>query len=228
MMEAGEKARYIVLFGPPGAGKGTQAKNVSKALDLPSVSTGEVFRWNLNNKTELGRSVEEFLSKGELVPDDLTIRMVRDTLDKPCYAKGVILDGFPRTLEQAAALAAIVSENDGRLQVIFIKVDENVLVERIMGRVVCRKCGKVYHRKYNPPPSPQAPCKAGGMHDLEQRKDDEEEIITNRIRVYNNQTAPLIDYFERGAYLTVVDGCLTIEEVSGAILDGLLEGTEAA
>jgi adenylate kinase len=222
-MPAGKQPRYLVLFGPPGAGKGTQAKIVSEAFGLPIVATGDIFRSNLKNRTPLGLLVEKYMAAGELVPDDVTLKMVRETLENPAYGDGVILDGFPRTIEQADRFIDLIKWFNGRLQVIFIQVPEPVLVDRIAGRLVCRKCGEVYHKSFNPPPEPAAPCKAGGTHDLFQREDDSAELVLKRIEVYNEQTMPLIEYFKQRGYLTVVDGSLGIEQVTEAILKGLME-----
>ena len=222
-MSFGDKAKYVVLFGPPGAGKGTQTKVVSSELSLPSVATGDIFRSHLKNNTELGQVARQYLEKGELVPDDITIQMVRDTLKQPSYDRGVILDGFPRTIVQADALIRIIDEIHGRLQVIFIRVPAEVLIERTAGRILCRKCGKVYHKILNPPPAPPVPCEKGGECDFYERDDDEVQIVANRFRVYNDQTMPLIEYFDQKGFLTVVNGTRSIEEVSADILKILRE-----
>ena len=222
-MAAVKQPKYFVLFGPPGAGKGTQAQIVSESFGLPIVATGDIFRSNLTNRTSLGLVVEEYLAEGELVPDDVTIKMVRETLETPRCGDGVILDGFPRTIEQAKAFIDMVEGFGGRLQAVFIRVPEPVLVDRIAGRMICRKCGKVYHKSFNPPSEPSEPCEAGGRHDLFQREDDRVEIVSNRIRVYNEQTMPLIEYFGQRGYLVVVDGTMQIEDVTAAIMQGLVE-----
>lgn len=224
-MNFGDKPKYVVLFGPPGAGKGTQAQIISNELGLPSIATGDMLRAHLQNETELGKIAKEYLAKGELVPDDVTIEMVRDALVQPRCTRGVILDGFPRTVEQAEALTDMVREFSGWLQVIFIKVPEEVLVARITGRVLCRKCGKVYHRIFNPPPPPPVLCEKGGECDFYTRDDDEVEIVSNRIRVYHAQTMPLVEYFDRHGYLMVVDGTRGIEDVTADILQHLREDT---
>lgn len=224
-MSFGDKAKkFVVLFGLPGAGKGTQAKIISKTLKLSSISTGDIFRSHLKNNTELGQLAGQFLSKGELVPDDVTINMVKETLTRSEFDTGAVLDGFPRTLVQAEALIRMVEEMEGGLQVIFVKVPEEVLLERITGRVMCRKCGKVYHTVFNPPPSPPVPCDKGGECDFYERDDDEVQIVSNRIRVYNEQTMPLIQFFENHGLLTVVRGDRGIELVTEDILKSLIEG----
>ena len=222
-MAAVKQPKYFVLFGPPGAGKGTQAQIVSESFSLPIVATGDIFRSNLKNRTPLGLLVEKYLAAGDLVPDDVTIKMVRETLKMPRCSDGVILDGFPRTIEQAEAFIDMVEGFNGRLQVVFIKVPEPVLVDRIAGRLICRKCGKVYHKSFNPPAEPPEPCDAGGEHDLFQREDDRVEIVSNRIRIYSEQTMPLIQYFDDRGYLVVVDGTMSIEQVTAAIMQGLVE-----
>ena len=228
-MSFGDKAKkFVVLFGLPGAGKGTQAKIISKTLKLSSISTGDIFRSHLKKNTELGQLAGQFLSKGELVPDDVTINMVRDTLKQPEFENGAVLDGFPRTLVQAEALIRMVEDMQGGLQVVFVTVPEEVLLERITGRVMCRKCGKVYHRVFNPPPSPPVPCDKGGECDFYERDDDEVQIVANRIRVYNEQTMPLIEFFEKQDLLTVVRGDRGIELVTEDILKSLIEGIRPA
>ncbi len=227
-MSFGNKAKCVVLFGPPGAGKGTQAKIISKELKLSSIATGDIFRSHLKNNTELGQNASIFLSKGELVPDDVTIKMVRETLKKPEFDNGVVLDGFPRTLVQAEALIRMVAEIQSELQVIYVKVPEEVLIERITGRIMCRKCGKVYHKIFNPPPPPPVACDKGGECDFAERDDDQVAIVTNRIRVYNEQTMPLIDFFDKQGLLTVVDGDRGIDEVTEDILKSLIEGARPA
>jgi adenylate kinase len=227
-MSFGNKAKYVVLFGPPGAGKGTQTKIVTTELMLPSIATGDIFRANLKNETELGKIAKQYLAKGELVPDDITIHMVRETLNEPPYERGVILDGFPRTIEQAEALIRMIADFDGRLQVIFIKVPEEVLVDRITGRILCKKCGKVYHKIFNPPPSPPVPCDKGGECEFFTRDDDNVAIVSNRIRVYHAQTMPLVEFFDQRGFLMVVDGTRGIEEVSADILNRLREDSAPA
>ena len=222
-MSFGNKAKFVVLFGPPGAGKGTQAKIISKSLGLPIIATGDIFRAHLENNTDLGQLASTFLSKGELVPDDVTINMVRRTLESPDFKNGVVLDGFPRTLVQADALIRIVEDLSAELQVIFVQVPERVLVERITGRIMCRKCGRVYHRVFNPPPSSPIPCDKGGECDFYERDDDEVAIVSNRIRVYNEQTMPLIEFYRKQGRLVIVDGDRGINKVTEDILSSLVE-----
>jgi adenylate kinase len=211
---------YVVLLGPPGAGKGTQAQVVSKTLGLPHISSGDIFRENLKQQTELGKLAKGFMDRGELVPDDLTIAMIQERLSRPDCAPGALLDGFPRTPAQAEALAAMLTGLQGVVNAVpYIKVDEQVLIERLTGRWTCRAQGHVFHEKHNPP-------KKAGVCDLDgselyQRDDDKAETVTNRIRVYFAQTAPLIEFYQRGGQLLEIDGSQPIEVVSTELLAAL-------
>jgi adenylate kinase len=211
---------YLVLLGPPGAGKGTQAQLVSKTLGLPHISSGDIFRENLKNKTELGVLAEGFMKRGELVPDDLTISMIRERLARPDCKDGALLDGFPRTPAQAEALDAMLKEFQGRVNgVPYIKVDEQVLIERLTGRWTCIAQGHVFHEKHNPPVQPGI-CDHDGSA-LYQREDDKPETVINRIRVYFEQTEPLITYYRQRSLLLEVDGAQTIQKVSEELLSAL-------
>jgi adenylate kinase len=213
-------ADYIVMLGPPGAGKGTQAKTLSTELGLPHISSGDIFRENLKNKTDLGQQAEGYLQRGELVPDDLTIAMIRSRLSEPDAGAGAILDGFPRTPAQAEALAEMLSGLDGRVAAVpYINVPEPVLVERLSGRLVCREQGHVYHEKYNPPREPGR-CDIDGS-ELYQREDDQAETVVRRIHVYTEQTQPLIDYYRQRGLLVEVDGTQPIERVTQDLLSAL-------
>ena len=208
---------YIVLLGPPGAGKGTQAQVVSKTLGLPHISSGDIFRENLKNQTELGKLAKGYMDRGELVPDDLTIAMIQERLSRPDCAPGALLDGFPRTVAQAEALAAMLGGFQGKVNAVpYIKVDEQVLIERLTGRWTCRAQGHVFHEKYNPPQQAGV-CDQDGS-ELYQRDDDKAETVINRIRVYFAQTAPLIEYYQRGCQLLEIDGTQPIEKVSAELL----------
>jgi len=211
---------YIVLLGPPGAGKGTQAQVVSKTLGLPHISSGDIFRENLKNQTELGKLAKGFMDRGELVPDDLTIAMIQERLSRPDCASGALLDGFPRTPAQGEALAAMLQGMQGKVNAVpYIKVDEQVLIERLTGRWTCRAQGHVFHEKYNPPKQAGV-CDQDGS-ELYQRDDDKAETVINRIRVYFAQTAPLIEYYQRGGQLLEIDGTQPIEKVSTELLAAL-------
>ena len=211
---------YIVLLGAPGAGKGTQAKILAQKLGLPHISSGDIFRENLKNNTELGRLAREYMSKGELVPDDVTIAMIRERLSRPDCAQGAILDGFPRTPAQAEALDAMLQELGGKVDVVpFIHVPEEVLVERLSGRWICRANGHIFHEKFNPPKVPGV-CDYDGS-ELYQREDDRPEVVRERIRVYYEQTAPLIEYYRQRGLLREIDGTQPIEQVTEALLAAL-------
>jgi adenylate kinase len=212
--------RFIVLLGPPGAGKGTQAQAVSKKLGLPHISSGEIFRENLKNETELGKLAGDYIHKGELVPDGITINMIKARLTQSDCAHGALLDGFPRTRAQAQALDRMLAEIDGQVTAVpYIKVDRQELINRLTGRWTCPVCGRVYHVRFNPP-------KMAGICDedgaaLFQRDDDAVETVVNRIRVYLDQTQPLIDYYEENGLLRVVDGAQTIDKVTADLLTAL-------
>ena len=209
--------RFIVLLGPPGAGKGTQAEAISTKLHLPHISSGDLFRENLKNQTELGKLAAIFINKGELVPDDVTIAMVKERLSRPDCAEGALLDGFPRTPAQATALGSILSELGGRVQTVpYICVPDDVLIERLSGRWTCRQAGHVFHEKYNPPRRPGI-CDIDGS-ELYQREDDQAETVKNRIRVYLEQTQPLIDYYRQRGVLAEVDGKKPIKQVTKDLL----------
>jgi adenylate kinase len=209
--------RFIVLLGPPGAGKGTQAEAISAKLHLPHISSGDIFREHLKNQTELGELAAGFINKGELVPDDVTIAMIRERLSRPDCHDGALLDGFPRTPAQAEALATFLSEINGQVKhVPYICVPEDVLIERLAGRWTCRESGHVFHEKYNPPKL-QGICDFDGSK-LYQREDDKAETVKRRIHVYMEQTQPLIAYYREHGVLREVDGKKTIEQVTKDLL----------
>jgi adenylate kinase len=216
-------AVYLVLLGAPGAGKGTQAKLLAKNVGLTHVSSGDLFRENIKNQTELGKLAKSFIDKGELVPDDVTIKMVEDRLSREDCDKGAILDGYPRTTAQAKALDGILAEMcDGQINLVpFVKVPEEVLMARLTGRWTCKTCGHIYHTLFNPPKQ-DGICDLDGA-ELYQRPDDTPETVANRIKVYLEQTAPLIEYYREKGVLVEVNGDQGIEEVNQAILDFLPE-----
>ena len=208
---------FIVLLGPPGAGKGTQAEAISAALCLPHISSGDIFRENLKNQTELGKLAAGYINKGELVPDEVTIAMIRERLSHPDCQAGALLDGFPRTPAQAEALDSMLSSIKGQvLSVPYIAVPENVLIDRLTGRWTCRKVGHIFHEKYNPPNVPGI-CDLDGS-ELYQREDDRSETVMRRIRVYLDQTQPLIEYYHQRGLLAEVDGTKSIEQVTKDLL----------
>ncbi|MGA7193390.1 MAG: adenylate kinase [Anaerolineales bacterium] len=210
-------ATYIVLLGPPGVGKGTQAKIIAEQTGLIHVSTGDLFRENFKNQTELGRLAKSFIDKGELVPDDVTIAMIKDRLECPDCEPGAILDGFPRTPAQAEAFHNMSSYFKGDVDLVpFINATPDVLIERLSGRRICRAQGHIYHEKFSPP-KVAGKCDIDGS-ELYQREDDTAETITNRIKVYLQQTAPLIDYYRQGNKLIEIDGAQPFEKVTDSLL----------
>ena len=213
-------SRFIVLLGPPGAGKGTQAKLVSGKLDMPHISSGDIFRENLKNKTELGELAGGFINRGELVPDDLTIAMIKDRLSRPDCEEGALLDGFPRTAAQAEALDKMLADLAGKVVAVpYIKVAEEILIERLTGRWTCPVCNRVYHQMFNPP---QEPGKCDyDQAELYQRDDDKAETVTQRIRVYLKQTQPLIDYYQKMGVLLEINGAQAIEAVASDLYTAL-------
>lgn len=214
---------YLVLLGAPGAGKGTQAKHLMEALSLPHISSGNIFRENLNKQTELGKLAQTFISDGQLVPDDVTIAMIRERLEQDDCTMGAMLDGFPRTPTQAEALDVILADLGGELDaVLYIKVAQEILVRRLSGRWMCRAAGHVFHNEFNPPLVPGV-CDYDGS-ELYQRDDDRAETVVERIRVYINQTAPLIDYYRQRGLLVEVDGDQSIEAVADTLMAALPEG----
>ncbi len=211
-------AVYLVLLGGPGAGKGTQAERLSRALGIPQVSTGDLFRENLKNETQLGLLARSYMERGELVPDEVTVGMVRQRLQQPDCAGGAIFDGFPRTVAQAEALEALLAEMGGRLAVVpYIKVPEEVLLARLAGRWTCKVCGAMYHQLFSPPQQAGVCDRCGG--ELYQRADDTPETQKHRIQVYFEQTAPLIGYYREKGLLVEVDGQRGIDEIQAELLE---------
>jgi adenylate kinase len=213
--------KFIVLLGPPGAGKGTQAQIISKTLDLAHVSSGDIFRENLKNQTDLGKLAQTFMDRGALVPDDVTIAMIRERLGRPDCNNGALLDGFPRTPTQAKALDNMLSENNQKIDCVpYINVPGEVLVERLGGRWTCPKCGYVYHEKFNPPIN-LGTCDKD-QSELYQRVDDKADTVKKRIDVYWEQTSPLIEYYRKNGTLAEIDGTQAIEIVTSQLLEAIL------
>ena len=209
--------KYIVLLGPPGVGKGTQAEIIARSTGLPHISSGDLFRENIKNSTELGKLAQSFMNKGELVPDDVTIGMIRDRLSRPDCKAGALLDGFPRTTVQAEALGKLLAEFGGQVSIVpYIAASAATLVERLSGRWTCKAQGHIFHEKYNPPMQPGV-CDLDGS-ELYQREDDKAETVTRRIQVYFAQTAPLIAYYRELGLLAEIDGARSIEKVSADLL----------
>lgn len=215
-------ATYIVMLGPPGVGKGTQAKILADKSGLAHVSSGDLFRDNIKNQTELGQLAQSYMSKGELVPDDVTIAMIRERLARPDCQEGAILDGFPRTPSQADALKDMLAEFGGDVDYVpFINANEEVLVSRLSGRWTCRASGHVFHEVFNPPKQTGI-CDLDGS-ELYQRDDDKVETVKRRIQVYTDQTAPLIKYYREAGKLIEINGAQPIEEVTTALMKAVSE-----
>ena len=213
-------ATFIVLLGPPGVGKGTQAKILSERSGLAHISSGDLFRENLKNQTELGKLAQTYMTKGELVPDDVTVAMIRERLSRPDCKDGAILDGFPRTPAQADALENMLQEFNGHVDVVpFITADEDVLVERLSGRWTCRANGHVFNEKFNPE-KVRGICDFDGS-ELYQRDDDKAETVKRRIDVYLGQTSSLIDYYRDHGKLVEIDGTESIEQVTENLLQAV-------
>lgn len=207
----------LILLGPPGAGKGTQAALVSQQAGVAHVATGDLFRENIRNQTELGKQAKAYVDRGELVPDQLTVRMLLDRLDRPDTQKGVLLDGFPRTVDQAKALDdALKGRGQAVDKVLYINVGEEEVIARLGGRWTCRQCGAVYHQVFSPPKTPGRCDQCGG--ELYQRDDDKPETVRNRLSVYNQQTAPLVDYYRQAGKLLEVNGEQDAEAVGKDLL----------
>lgn len=208
---------YLVLLGGPGAGKGTQADRLSETLGTPHVSTGDLFRMNLKNQTELGKLAKGYMDRGDLVPNVVTVGMLRERLLQPDCARGAILDGFPRTVPQAEALDELLADLGTRLAgVLYINVSADVLLARLGGRWTCRVCGTMYHQVYSPPAKTGVCDKCGG--ELYQRPDDTPETQERRIKVYMAETAPLVDYYQKRGLLVEIDGLPGIEQVQAELL----------
>ena len=213
----------LILLGPPGAGKGTQAKRVIEEFDIPHISTGDIFRKNIKEKTELGQKVEGLLAEGKLVPDELTIEIVWDRLDQEDCKNGFLLDGFPRTIPQAEALDEGLAKRGLKLdRVLNIDVDKDSLVKRLSGRRVCPNCGASYHIDNNPP-------KVEGICDVcqtpvIQREDDKEQTVLDRIKVYDSQTKPLVDFYNKQDLVFTVDGTLPIDEITNKLVTEFKKG----
>ncbi|SCJ97997.1 Adenylate kinase [uncultured Clostridium sp.] len=206
----------IVLLGPPGAGKGTQAKSISNRYSIPHISTGDIFRKNISEGTPLGIEAKSYIDKGQLVPDEVTINMVKDRLTWEDCKNGYLLDGFPRTVAQAEALEGFLADRNEKLDTaLSIEVPSSFILERMTGRRVCPSCGASYHVKFNPP-TRAGVCDVCGS-DIVQRKDDTEETVSERLEVYERQTQPLIDFYNNKNLLSTVDGTKAINEVFESI-----------
>ncbi|NLL81200.1 MAG: adenylate kinase [Tissierellia bacterium] len=210
----------LILLGPPGAGKGTQASAIVKKYNIPHISTGDIFRSNIKEGTELGMKAKGYMDKGLLVPDEVVVSIVKDRLTHDDCANGFLLDGFPRTVNQAEALDAELSSMGLKLdRVINIEADSSILIERAIGRRICKECGATYHIKFNPP-KVEGICDNDGSS-LYQRDDDIEETVATRINVYLEQTQPLIDYYKEKKLILNIDGTESIDDIFNNIIEGL-------
>jgi adenylate kinase len=210
----------LVLVGPPGAGKGTQAEFIAAHFAVPKISTGDIFRDNVARGTELGRQARRYMDAGQLVPDQVTINMVRDRLSEPDAAGGFLLDGFPRTVPQALALDKMVADLGTHLDVVLeLVVDDDEVIRRLSGRRTCRGCGKVWHVEFDPPLREGVCDRCGG--ELFQRDDDRAETVAERLRVYARDTAPLVDYYGAQGKLVGIDATGPVEDVTRRAIDAL-------
>jgi adenylate kinase len=210
----------VVLVGPPGAGKGTQAQFIASHLTIPTISTGEIFRSNVSTGTELGRLAKTYMDRGDLVPDQVTIAMVASRLQEDDAQAGYLLDGFPRNVPQAETLKKMLAEWDTRLDLVLeLVVDDDEVVRRLSGRRTCRRCGRVWHVLFDPPSRNERCDDCGG--ELFQRDDDREETIRHRLDVYQQQTQPLIAFYADEGILLGVDATGPVEEITDRALSAL-------
>ena len=210
----------LILLGPPGAGKGTQAAGIVEKYKIPHISTGDIFRQNIKEGTELGKKAKEYMDQGLLVPDELTVGLVTDRISQPDCGNGFMLDGFPRNVSQAVQLDAFLKNNGIALdKVINIEVDKEKLVARAVGRRICKSCGATYHIEFNPSKEEGVSdiCKG----DLYQRADDNEETVSKRIQVYLDETKPLADYYSKVGIIADIDGQQSIDKVFNDIVSAL-------
>ncbi|HBY83882.1 adenylate kinase [Staphylococcus warneri] len=208
----------IILMGLPGAGKGTQASEIVKKFPIPHISTGDMFRKAIKDETDLGKEAKSYMDRGELVPDEVTVGIVKERISEDDAKKGFLLDGFPRTIDQAEALNSIMAELDRNIDaVINIEVPEEELMNRLTGRRICENCGTTYHLVFNPP-------KVEGICDLDggklyQREDDNPETVSNRLKVNVKQSKPILEYYDNIGVLKNIDGSKDIEEVTTDVID---------
>ena len=207
----------LIMLGPPGAGKGTQAQRLVEKLNIPQLSTGDMLRAAVKNKTEIGLKAQEFMNRGDLVTDEIVVGIIADRTKESDCEKGYILDGFPRTVAQADALSNMLSQAADKIDhVVSIDVPDENLLERLLGRWTCKSCGAMYHEKFSPP-AKQGVCDKCQSTELYQRSDDQEEAIRNRLEQYRAQTAPLIDYYQTKSALRGVNGVGSLDEITERI-----------
>ena len=208
----------IILMGLPGAGKGTQASEIVKKFPIPHISTGDMFRKAIKDETDLGKEAKSYMDRGELVPDEVTVGIVKERISEDDAKKGFLLDGFPRTIDQAESLSQIMSELDREIDaVINIEVPEEELMNRLTGRRICEKCGTTYHLVFNPP-------KVEGICDIDggklyQREDDNPETVANRLSVNIKQSKPILDFYDQKGVLKNIDGSKDISDVTKDVID---------
>ena len=208
----------IILMGLPGAGKGTQASEIVKKFPIPHISTGDMFRKAIKDETDLGKEAKSYMDRGELVPDEVTVGIVKERISEDDAKKGFLLDGFPRTIDQAESLSQIMSELDREIDaVINIEVPEEELMNRLTGRRICEKCGTTYHLVFNPP-------KVDGICDIDggklyQREDDNPETVSNRLSVNVKQSKPILEYYDEKGVLKNIDGAKDIDDVTKDVID---------
>lgn len=211
-----------ILLGPPGAGKGTQAVRIVEKYGVPHISTGDIFRENIKNGTELGKKAQEYMNKGELVPDDLVCDLATSRLLEPDCENGFLLDGFPRTVYQAEKLDEFLKEHDSKIDVVLnLAVEKDELITRLTGRRVCKVCGASFHL-VSVPPKEEGVCDYCGG-ELFQRPDDNLETVTNRIDVYDSQTKPLVDYYEKAGNIADINGAADLDSVFSEIVKAIGE-----
>lgn len=210
----------VVLLGPPGAGKGTQAKLLQEKFGVCQISTGDILRKAVTDKTPLGKEAAQYIDRGALVPDDLIVKLVAERLKAKDCENGFILDGFPRTIPQAESLDALLGDMGLSLnRVLLVQVPRSVIIERLAGRRSCKECGALAHMVFSPPQKAGVCDRCGGQ--LFQRQDDEEATVANRLKVYENQTAPLVDYYRKRNLLREIDGVGTVDEIRGRVIGSL-------
>lgn len=215
--------QVIILLGPPGAGKGTQALRIAERLSLPHVATGDLFRENLSKGTDLGQRAKGFMEAGKLVPDELVLEMLFDRVSKPDCEGGYLLDGFPRTLPQAKALTERLADQPTRT--LSLEVPDELLVDRASGRLLCKSCTHIHHATFSPPKTEGVCDSCGG--ELYRRKDDEPEVVKQRLVVFHEETQPMIDYYSERGSLETIDGTQSPDDVFAALIALLGAGSSA-
>lgn len=211
MTPSESRQTVLIMLGPPGAGKGTQAVRLSEAMGIPQISTGDLFRENLKNQTTIGQKAKKYMDKGELVPNELVLDMLFDRLLLSDCKKGYILDGFPRTVAQAHALDERLSKTNSHVMAISLEVPDHIVVERLTGRIVCEDCGAPYHKIANPPKIAGKCDRCGGI--LIQRNDDTEAVVLDRLKVFHEQTEPVKTHYQEKRSLILIDGTVSKEKV---------------